>query len=485
MHFQIRVSVALFCVLAAGILTASSVAAEGFPLWDTDGVTVCSADGGQGGAQLVSDGSGGAILAWGDFRNGGAYYDIYAQRVDANGNTLWATDGVSLCLATFDEEHRRIISDGSGGAIVAWRDYRSFNIDIYAQRVYSDGNTAWYTDGVTVCATAYESRDPEIAPDGSEGAIIAWQDERTGWLNDDIYAQRVYSDGNTAWYTDGVAICAATYKQGSPVIAADGSEGAIVAWYDLRNGYLNDDIYAQRIDSNGQTLWYTNGVSICVAANVQSGPQIISDGLGGAIVAWEDERNGSDYDIYAQRVNANGQTLWHADGVSLCTATRHQVPVQMISDGSGGAIVTWEEGGGTSQDLYAQRVDSNGQTLWHTDGVSICIANSFQRQPQITSDGSGGAIVTWHDNRNGPDNPDIYAQRVGANGQTLWHANGIGLCLTPDWQSTPQIASDESGGAIVAWSDPRSGESHIYAQRVGDVIPTDFVHLPLVLKSYQ
>ncbi len=366
MHFQIRVSVALFCVLAAGILTASSVAAEGFPLWDTDGVTVCSADGGQGGAQLVSDGSGGAILAWGGFRNGGAYYDIYAQRVDAKGNTLWATDGVSLCLATFDEEHRRIISDGSGGAIVAWRDYRSFNIDIYAQRVYSDGNTAWYTDGVTVCATAYESRDPEIAPDGSEGAIIAWQDERTGWLNDDIYAQRVYSDGTAAWAADGVGLCTATGGQEYPQLTTDGAGGAIVAWTDGRSGTSND-IYAQRVYSDGTPAWTANGVGICTAAYSQGSAQLTEDGAGGAIVAWYDYRSNSNYDIYAQRGYSEGAVAWTANGVEVCTDNGGQYSPQLTEDGAGGAIATWWNVRSGASDIYAQRV----RTFTGTRGLSV------------------------------------------------------------------------------------------------------------------
>ena len=50
---------------------------------------------------------------------------------------------------------------------------------------------------------------------------------------------------------------------------------------------------------------------------------------------------------------------------------------------------------------------------WTTDSTEsnpICTAANDQYYPQIISDGSGGAIITWSDNRSGSH--DIYAQRV-------------------------------------------------------------------------
>src|SRR5262245_4583427 len=63
-------------------------------------------------------------------------------------------------------------------------------------------------------------------------------------------------------------------------------------------------------------------VPLCTAGNGQNFPSVISDGAGGAIVAWQDMRGGvgSPGDIYAQRVNAAGVALWAAQGASVCTA---------------------------------------------------------------------------------------------------------------------------------------------------------------------
>ena len=115
--------------------------------------------------------------------------------------------------------------------------------------------------------------------------------------------------GVPQWTADGVALCAAANSKYNPTIVSDGAGGAIVTWNDYRSG--NFDIYAQRVSAAGVPQWTADGVALCTAANSKNNPTIVSDGAGGAIVTWEDQRNGN-YDIYAQRVNAAGVPQWTA-----------------------------------------------------------------------------------------------------------------------------------------------------------------------------
>ena len=52
--------------------------------------------------------------------------------------------------------------------------------------------------------------------------------------------------------------------------------------------------------------WTANGVAICTASGYQGPPAIVSDGSGGEIITWEDLRIESNKNIYAQRVYSNG-----------------------------------------------------------------------------------------------------------------------------------------------------------------------------------
>jgi len=75
-------------------------------------------------------------VTWHDERLSHNWWDIYAQHVDANGNQLWATDGLTVCDYSGDQRYPVLATDGSGGAIVAWSDGRIYlNEDIYAERL--------------------------------------------------------------------------------------------------------------------------------------------------------------------------------------------------------------------------------------------------------------------------------------------------------------------------------------------------------------
>ncbi|MDP1675296.1 MAG: hypothetical protein Q8L88_00405, partial [Bacteroidota bacterium] len=133
--------------------------------------------------------------------------------------------------------------------------------------------------------------------------------------------------------------------------------------------------------------WSTNPAvnnAISTAANTQSTPTIVSDGSGGAIITWKDYCSGTNHDIYAQRINASGVVQWTADGVVISTAAYDQYSPTIVNDGSGGAIITWQDNrSGANWDIYAQKINASGVVQWTADGVAISTASSDQSSPTI------------------------------------------------------------------------------------------------------
>ena len=394
------------------------------PSWPTNGQVLCSAFNNQPEAMIASDGAGGAIVAWKDPRPG-SNYDIYAQHVLASGTVdpAWPVNGRALCTAADNQSSPQIVADGAGGAIVAWQDLRAGlpNSNIYAQHVLATGavDAAWPVDGRALCAPTYDLNAHRITSDGAGGAIVTWFDFRNG-VRYHIYAQRVLASGaiDPAWPVDGREVCTAESGQFSPDLISDGAGGAILAWSDYR--VLGFDIYAQHVlaSSANDPAWPVDGRAICTAPNHQREPHLVSDGAGGAIISWQDMRVG-ELDVYAQHLKSNGAVnpVWPADGRALCSATNHQVLSQMVADGAGGAIVTWEDQRNISDhDIYAQHVLSSGAVdpAWTADGTALCKAANNQLSPTIAQDGSGGGIVAWSDLRGGDS--DIYASRIYASG---------------------------------------------------------------------
>jgi len=463
-----------FCVLASALVfsTPSLQAA-----WVEDGVPLCTDPLYQGNPAIAADNSGGAIVVWWDYRNG-ADPDVYAQRVNAAGDVLWDAAGLPICVQPGDQYAAQIVSDGAGGAIVTWHDERSgsYQWDIYAQHIDSSGNPLWAVDGVLICGAGQYQTDPQIVTDGHHGAIIAWSDER-GYVAKDIYAQRVDGAGNVLWAADGVPICTAPVTQDNFKMIPDGSGGAYITWQDARTGGADYwDIYAQRVSQAGVVYWVANGIRICNAVDDQQWPDIVADGVGGAIIAWSDSRNAGDYDIYAQRVDPDGIVYWAANGVCLCNNAGNQYDPRVASDGQQGAIMAWRDYAGALNDLYAQRVAADGTVLWPaTGGVAICTASGDQMSPRVVADGAGGAVMAWEDRRDGIEEADVHAQRVDAHGNILWALNGKVISAAPYGQRFVCAASDGADGAIVAWQDYRSNVNwDIYAQSTA-YVPSDVV----------
>lgn len=444
--------------VSALALTSSSPAFAG---WNhtPSGAPVCAANGDQHHPVTLADGNGGAFVVWTDLRNGN--YDVFAQRINSAGNPLWALDGVPVCTAAGQQDRPKVISDGAGGVIVAWEDGRGANYDIYAQRLNADGVPQWTTDGVVVNNAAGDQFDPTIATDGLGGAIIAWIDYRAGSTSD-IWCQRLNSAGVKQWFPNGNSIVNATGDQDSPAIVTDGQNGIWATWVDRRNA-SNYDLYYRRVAANGFPQGPINGLPMCTSIGDQLAPVIASDNAKGALVAWYDSRSGY-YDVYAQRVNAAGTALWGANGDSVCAYLGDQQYPEIISDGADGAFVAWEDSRNFVDDLYAQHLDGLGQRTWAANGAPLCLAPGTQSEPHLLADGQGGMLAVWQDARSGAY--DVYSQHLDATGTPIFGASGMAVCTAGDQQFYPSLVSDGRGGAIVAWEDDRNFVSDIWAQRV-------------------
>ena len=228
----------------------------------------------------------------------------------------------------------------------------------------------------------------------------------------------------------------------------------------------------------------TVNTPVCTASDDQLVPTIIRDGSGGAIITWTDYRN-SDSDISPSGsihpVCLSGlRTAWPCARQAAPRTGRIWSPTVREEPLSPGGIIETTKGFFLSQgDVYVQRVNASGVPQWTSDGVAVCTAHNDQSSLDLISDGSGGAIISWADERNTCSNPllpfcyncDIYAQRVNSAGVSQWAPNGVAVCTANGDQSSLTLTGDASRGAIITWKDDRSSiegvpNADIYAQRV-------------------
>ncbi|MFH0765157.1 MAG: T9SS type A sorting domain-containing protein [Calditrichota bacterium] len=426
-------------------------------------------------------------FTWSDTRNGDR--GVFLQMIDVNGNFKYGADGLKVADSTGRQEDPGIWPDPTdGGWFVAWEDFdlwtengqpRGDSLgDIYCTKIDRNGRRVWGNErGVPVCVFAGTQEDVRIVHDGQGGCIIAWKDWRGGDIGD-LYAMHINSAGqpDPNWTRNGIPIVVAPGGQDSHTADIDGNGGMIIAWKDGREGGAAD-IWAQRITPRGELLWGNRqGIQVCNNAANQESPKLCPDGAGGCFITWVDDRNSNETnkDIYAQRINANGQLLWGRaeEGAPLCTEIREQSGNRIIPSESQTALVLWADKrqNGDEYDLYAMRIGGANQMnkLWNpAQGVPVVVAERDQKEARFYPNGQGGAYVVWEDERDG-GNPeiDIWAQQLSIDGNPMWQAVGIPICQAPDYQGSPLIRRTADGGCVMVWADHRTGSVHLYAQRV-------------------
>lgn len=301
---------------------------------------------------ICTDGSGGAIVFFIDSRNDPdplnpgfefTNLDIFAQRIDNTGARQWGNAGVAICAHANNQDvtdatdfYKHCVSDGSGGAILVWSDFRNDpdngqgaggpaeNVDLFAQRVDNSGTVQWTTNGVAVCTAINKQSNMNVVSDEAGGVVVVWDDFRNA-AQQAIHAQRISNSGAAQWTPDGIQI---TTVGKLPDITPDNFGRAIITWEDNRNA--STDIYGQRINlSTGAGSWTPGGVPVCTEGAGQFNPRLVFNNAGGAIIVWNDERNSAttNSDLYAALLNTSG-TLPLKWGTIKAEAHNHGVLVQ-------------------------------------------------------------------------------------------------------------------------------------------------------------
>lgn len=447
------------------------VFAGGGVMWQENGVLVCDStySGGRGPLAIVSDSCGGAIIIWPR-----TFESLFAQRVDSSGNIKWDTNGVFVASGAYFFQDPYAVTDCKGGFIVtfAWTDLDG----IYAQRVDSTGMRLWGSNGVCIRDTMggdSAAGGPRIVSDGLGGAIISWT-EGSPYMLSNAFVQRVDSDGALCWQSGGVPICNLESVTSPVLMINDLGNGIVVFWDDYRSGN-HHEAYAQRIKMDGTVCWQSNGMKICSLSSDQRTPysKLIKGNGDNIVIPWSDFRNGN-WDIYAQRLDTNGVYQWADTGIAVCVEDSQQGFWDIFSVRSEkGAIYSWKDDRSIwYHDLYVQKIGTDGMSMWSDNGVFVSrLADTSQENHrigvEIESDMREGTILAWEDYRAG--NADIYCQRVDSLGALKWSTDGLPVCTTEQEQKgDPVIISDGKGGAIIAWGDDRLDYS-VWVQRVGDI----------------
>lgn len=403
--------------------------------------------------QVVAGPSSGSFVLWSTLWAGGS---VYLQFIDSAG-----VRQVNDELVAGTGYYPVMVADGSGGVIVAWIDGSS---KMRAQKYDASLNAQWA--GSTLLASSGVASDPAITTDGSGGAIVSWTHRTSSNSQADIHAQHVNASGVQQWNTTTgyVVVALSTNERRSAIAPGSAGGDAFVVWEDGRAGTSNNDIWARYIDPSGTGTWPVEQ-PVVNAPYSQLRPKVIADGSGGAVVAWQDSRNGLG-ELYAQRLTSTGLHSWSPWNGVLVGDGVYSLGYDLGSNGSGGAVLAWS----SYSDIKYQELDSTGAKQWGSAGLALTSGSTLTNQrinPSLADDGTGGAVVAWNTMSKINSNVgDIYAQYVDPSTGAAWTAGGLVVSNATGAQHNPDVSASSECPAKVVWNDYRTSTGDMYIQRI-------------------
>jgi hypothetical protein len=426
---------------------------------------------------IVSDGMGGAIVSSVVFRSYPypSDYHLSAQKVDSDGNVPapWPAGGRVVRSWSLEPYSNSpvitplpMLTDGAGGAIspeTSAENIVTFRTRFHLYQITSDG-TLIGVPGYSGSFTGPDVVGAVVDIDGA-GGVVMMATPPYPTVPRNLYAQRVDPQGTTLWGL-GSVICNAEIQAGGWDVLGDGAGGGFFAW--CQHGAAGVlDLYVQHLDATGAIApgWPAAGRLVRSAPGNVETVELAPNGQGGAMLVWRDERNVQPH-LYAHVVLADGSLApgIPADGRALASNNLNDNFGGLVSDEQGGAfLVRFSHDYYDNQQLRLYRLDPSmlPRPGWPAEGKDL---DDFHTVGcDVVADGVGGAFVAYTSD-DGANLRGIIGQHLAADGSPApgWTNNGYVLSPTGGWGMIVRSGA----GAIVSWVDNRPDGRGIYAQRL-------------------
>ncbi len=393
--------------------------------------------------RAIEDDKGGFYVVW-PHQKEGYPLALLAQHGSIEKDRLWPHYGLYLTTGTISPTDWDAFSDGHSGFVVTWEE----NDRIRAQRYDTEGHPLWSKDVNFLSNSHFKQLLPTGAPDGGGGAYIAWSERRFP-DRDVLMIQHINAQGYALWGKEGVRVSLRPSDQRRPRVIPDGSAGAIVAWNDVRESA--SQLQTQRIDYQGMRLWGNEGQVVTAPAGLgKEVPNMDDAGRGSSVLAWVAAPQGSN-EVFLQSMTPNGELRWNPNGEVVAIGQWEQWNPVLYGDGGGGTWVGWED---YRNQQYWQvhlryvRIDKEARS---GPDIALAALPTDQGRLALTYDGLNGVFAAWIDGRSGP--AGVYLQEVSPDGNLLCGDQGLAAAEGLVKPSVPQVVDLGPKKAAVFWVD--------------------------------
>ncbi|MFK5855159.1 MAG: T9SS type A sorting domain-containing protein [Bacteroidota bacterium] len=441
--------------------------------------------------KIVVNDNGESYISW--FSNFEAnQFNVYMQRLDVNGNSLWGEAGLLISnhpTASYTTDYDLII-DNTGCAILVTQDYRTGNSNVFAYRISPDGNFLWGENGIAITNDTDENPSPYAIVDQDGNIIFGYEVlPADSSLNLKICLQKFSPDGQSLWDNNTI-ISNDTTDCFQPHFISAVDNSTIVVWVEKVSGGNKMYPFAQKIDSGGDLVW-ANSVSIDTLNGLPLAifnPSLINDEYGGFFMGWRAyPQNMTTHSCFAQHINTDGIAQWTPNGVlaSDSVGFKHYAPSITYLPEHNEFFLFWSEqidydATNNHIAIFGQKFSDTGERLWTNHGkifdgwYPYYDTNTFVEAIMPASIDNFTVFFSrsnWTAIRDSIPVLKLHAMQINHDGDFVWENEKLVISSATSKKGFLDISDLAQNQWIITWEDNRKDPSYgtetgIYAQNI-------------------
>lgn len=424
------------------------------------------------------------------FKAVGNGYELRMQFLDANGFPLWDTEGIRVggsssleITAQYDLE-----ADLAGNAIISFQDLRSsndglgFEPAIAVWKVDQEGNFLWGTEGILLHddQTPYGGSSPEIGITAANNVIIAWLSYSPAGGNSNwISISKISPQGSMMWQEikrieapDNPSLMFST-----PRIIPTDTDGFIIQYIQTQmpasfDGLPVSHLFASRYNTQGNPIWPAPVLISTRPVWAFTVPWVVSDEHDGYFVAFDSTHplDSNYFDAYLQHIGPGGN-IWSPTGVALADSVVNKWPMDIVHDRNSGdtwVLLKYEDNNNDYWGIRLQRVSASGNRLLGNEAKIIFPMDDNLYHPVSLTNCQDGLILIFSEGYYAVNG--IKASKISYEGNPLWSAP-IDMCTNQSPRYEPITGVITNHQLVIVWAEFRhsfdeSQDAGVYAQNI-------------------
>ena len=276
--------------------------------------------------------------------------------------------------------------------LVVWsNEWLGGHKDVYARRVESDGNLL---NQFTVASGANDKYDPAVVFNSTaEEYLVVWLYTPPGGGNtNEVWGRLVSWDGATLEPEFKIASWPNRMFADPSVAWNSNLDEYLVVWgaNDATAGW-NLDVSSMLLAANGDIITGRN----LTTSNEPFDPDVVYNPVTNEyFVVYTTFTNTTQQDIKGLRVKADNSVIDPPGEITIASNNVGEMEPSVATNGKFNYAVVWQSWIASDYDIYGQRLDFNGTKSWNQDSYALTI-NIDETHPDIAYDGQDSYLITW------------------------------------------------------------------------------------------